>query len=152
MARWRYLMLHHGAGQPGETVEQMRAQHKRQGWRDIGYHYVLQRAAPDFTRGHLKVGRPDTQSGAHAGVSNYNAHGIGLCVPGYFHPGHALSEHMPESLYQDLLAAVLHLMQHYDIPFEHLKAHRDVKQTACPGEWFPMMRLRVDVAAKLRGG
>lgn len=154
--RWTHLLVHHTAGDPRLTVEQIRQEHIRnRKFSDIGYHYVLARPGGG-QQGFLKVGRPDTQSGAHAGGPKqtkdgraWNSFALGLSVPGYFHPGNPHSEHMDEELYRDLLAAVLHLMQKYHIPAENLRGHREVKATACPGDWFPLDRLKADVKQRL---
>jgi N-acetylmuramoyl-L-alanine amidase len=146
--KWTHLMIHHGAGKPGMTVEQIREEHQARGWQDIGYHFVLVRPNGG-QRGHLKRGRPDTKAGAHAGVNPWNSIALGLCVPGYFHPGSSLSEHMSEELYQDLLGAVLHIMQLYHIPAANILGHREVRATACPGEYFPLARLKADVKKRI---
>lgn len=141
-----HLMIHHSAGRANETIEEIDRAHRAQGWRMIGYHYVVVRKNG---RGYLKAGRPVADTGAHAGVSKWNRRAIGLCVVGYFHPGCALSEHMDEQLYADVLGAVLHLMRTHSIPAGNLLRHRDVKATACPGEWFPWDRLLRDVQEAL---
>jgi N-acetyl-anhydromuramyl-L-alanine amidase AmpD len=47
---------------------------KGNGWRDIGYHYVIKR------NGTVQAGRPDNQVGAH--VAGHNATSIGICMVG----------------------------------------------------------------------
>lgn len=44
------------------------------GWRDIGYHYVIRRD------GTLEFGRDESVPGAH--VAGHNAHSIGICLVG----------------------------------------------------------------------
>ena len=44
------------------------------GWRDIGYHYVIRRS------GDLEVGRPLSQPGAH--TRGHNTNSIGICLIG----------------------------------------------------------------------
>jgi hypothetical protein len=145
-------MLHHSATGPGMTVEDIRREHVRlNGWLDIGYHYVLVRGADGH--GYLKAGRPDSMDGAHAGAGavdrvtglGWNREALGLCVVGYFHPGSPLSEHMSAMLFGDLTAAVRHVMTKYGIRADHLLRHRDVRATACPGDWFPWERLKSQV-------
>lgn len=48
--------------------------HRRQGWRMIGYHFVIRRD------GTLEIGRPEGEPGAH--VSGHNADSIGICMVG----------------------------------------------------------------------
>lgn len=56
------------------TVEQIRAQHKAQGWSDIGYHYVV------YLDGTVHEGRNVDIAGAHC--TNHNAHSIGIVYVG----------------------------------------------------------------------
>ena len=147
--RWTHLMIHHSDGPPGQTVDAIRAYHtarppRGRGWSDIAYHYLIQR--DDRGKGHLKGGRPTSRNGAHAGTLAWNSKALGLCIIGRFAPG---GEVMLDALYADVLAAVLHIMRLHGIPPANLLAHRDVRATECPGEWFPMQRLREDVRRAL---
>jgi len=145
MARkWSHLVIHHTATGPRETVASITAMHRRRGFTTIGYHYLIERSG---TRGYLKAARPDSMAGAHC--PGINTFGIGLSVVGYFHPGSPHSEHMSEALYQDVLGAAVHVCRKYNIPASNVKFHREMKATACPGDWFPMARLRAEVAAAL---
>ncbi len=46
------------------------------GWRDVGYHYVIRRD------GTLETGRPEAQQGAHCAARNGNVASIGICLVG----------------------------------------------------------------------
>lgn len=56
------------------TVEDIRRMHKKNGWSDIGYHYVV------TLDGKVHEGRDVDLIGAH--VSGYNAHSIGVVYVG----------------------------------------------------------------------
>jgi len=57
------------------TVQQIRDWHvKGNGWRDIGYHFVV------YRNGDVMPGRPIAQPGAHC--AGHNAHSIGVCYVG----------------------------------------------------------------------
>ena len=56
------------------TLEQIRAQHKAQGWSDIGYHILV------TLDGKAHLGRNMDISGAHA--EGHNSHSIGVCYVG----------------------------------------------------------------------
>jgi hypothetical protein len=136
-------------------VASLRANHvEKRGFTDIGYHYVIERDRLGF--GHLKRARPDTRAGGHAGKRSetfdgrdWNAFALGLAVVGNFHPGYGTPERMTPRLYHTVLAAAAHLCRKYGIPPEHVKFHREVKATACPGGLFPMARLREELGRKL---
>ena len=56
------------------TLEQCRADHRRRGWKDIGYHYYSTRD------GTVHNGRPLHETGAHC--RGHNSHSIGICYEG----------------------------------------------------------------------
>lgn len=70
------LVVHCSATQASLDVgaTEIRKWHKAQGWRDIGYHWVIRR------NGNIEPGRPEDQAGAHA--EGYNANSIGVCLVG----------------------------------------------------------------------
>lgn len=75
------IIIHCAATPEGKdyTVEQIRQWHitpkpKGNGWKDIGYHFVI------YRDGSVHPGRPIEQIGAH--TSGYNANSIGICYIG----------------------------------------------------------------------
>ncbi len=70
------IVIHCTATREGQpiTVEQIRDEHKRQGWSDIGYHYVI------GLKGEIWNGRDVDKIGAH--VNGHNAHSIGIAYVG----------------------------------------------------------------------
>ena len=70
------IVIHCTASREGQpmTVDQIRAEHKKQGWSDIGYHYVI------GLNGERWNGRDVDLVGAH--VSGHNAHSIGIAYVG----------------------------------------------------------------------
>lgn len=58
------------------TVDQIRADHKKQGWSDIGYHVVI------YRDGTIHDGRPMDLIGAHCSKGGHNTHSIGVCYIG----------------------------------------------------------------------
>ena len=71
-----HIVVHCTATPEGQakTVEQIRAEHKKQGWSDIGYHYVI------YRDGSICLGRDVDISGSH--VSGHNATTIGVVYVG----------------------------------------------------------------------
>lgn len=71
------IIIHCSATPEGRdyTVAQIRDWHvKGNGWKDIGYHFVI------YRDGSVHAGRPIEQIGAH--TKNHNAHSIGICYIG----------------------------------------------------------------------
>lgn len=70
------IIIHCAATQPDMDigVKEIREWHKKKGWSDIGYHYVIRR------NGVIEDGRPVNKIGAH--VVGYNRGSIGVCLIG----------------------------------------------------------------------
>jgi N-acetylmuramoyl-L-alanine amidase len=70
------IVVHSSATQPiaGIDAVDIRAWHLKQGWRDIGYHYVIP------IDGKVQTGRPLAQVGSH--VRGHNTGTIGICMVG----------------------------------------------------------------------
>ena len=76
MRKINYIVVHCSATREDcpFSVEALRAEHLRRGFRDIGYHYYIRRD------GTVANTRPITLVGAH--VKGMNAHSIGICYEG----------------------------------------------------------------------
>lgn len=72
----KLIVIHCTATANGKhvSVETVRGWHLARGFRDIGYHYLID------VDGSVSVGRPEEQVGAHA--EGQNAHSIGVCLVG----------------------------------------------------------------------
>lgn len=72
------IIVHCSATPEGRdyTVEDIRADHKKQGWSDIGYHYVI------YRDGSIHNGRDVDLVGAHCVKKGHNQHSIGVCYIG----------------------------------------------------------------------
>lgn len=76
MRKINEIILHCAATPEGKdfTVADIRRWHLKNGWRDIGYHYVI------YRDGTIHLGRPLDQIGAH--TTNHNSNSIGICYIG----------------------------------------------------------------------
>lgn len=70
------IIIHCSAVLPTQTSSALQIDqwHKSQGWKGIGYHYVVRRD------GAVEKGRPEEQVGAHC--LNHNTYSIGVCYEG----------------------------------------------------------------------
>ena len=115
-------------GQP-RTVEQIRQQHKAQGWSDIGYHILV------TLDGQAHLGRDMDISGAHA--EGHNSHSIGVCYvggvenrPGVAYKDLKAKDTRTEAQKATLMALLMDLRKLY--PKARIIGHRDVSSKACP--------------------
>tara|TARA_R110000824_G_scaffold271961_7_gene460485 strand:- start:552 stop:989 length:438 start_codon:yes stop_codon:yes gene_type:complete len=76
MRKINKIIVHCTATQEGKDIplEEIRRWHLKRGWRDIGYHFLIQRD------GTVEEGRPIEQSGAHTKGHNWDS--IGLAYVG----------------------------------------------------------------------
>lgn len=135
-----YIVIHCTATPEGQarTVEQIRAQHKAQGWADIGYHYLV------TLDGKVHLGRDVDIAGAH--VAGHNPNSIGVVYVGGL-------ENDPRKTYQQLkakdtrtdaqkaslMSLLMDLRKLY--PYARILGHRDFSPdlnhdgTIEPSEW-----------------
>lgn len=97
------------------------------GWRDIGYHYVIRRD------GTVELGRHLSEPGAH--VAGHNQKTIGICLV-----GGKPDNNFTQSQFAALGALVVELRRQF--PGAEIKGHREYPGTGktCPqfdvGEWW----------------
>lgn len=152
MARIEYLVVHHTATPTSWTVERLRKLHVEQnGWRDIGYHYVIRLNDEGFAETH--IGRPHDGStdlepweyGAH--VRGSNSRSLGLAMVGNW------SEDTPDPRIRvQLVGELIRLCIVHDLDSESIKGHNEMPDTSteCCGTLFDMEALRRDVAHQLK--
>ena len=136
--RWRQVVIHHSATMAGSAESFDRYHREYKHWAGgLGYHFVIGNGRP-VQDGLVEVGRRwrDQSDGAHAGVTEVNHTGVGICLVGNFDEGHPTQRQMAS-----LRALIRWLHLACGIPYSEVKGHRDVKLTECPGANFPMAEL-----------
>ncbi|PIQ23672.1 hypothetical protein COW36_06610 [bacterium (Candidatus Blackallbacteria) CG17_big_fil_post_rev_8_21_14_2_50_48_46] len=134
---------------PGDSiVKRWRAAHMGAPnyWRDIGYHYVLNRDA----QGEWAVydGRPDYLAGAHSGTNAGNEY-LGINV------AYAMDEQLPGEAVEALAKLIAELSKTYGFPINRatVRGHREFIPTQCPGDaLYSMLNQIVQRANQLRTG
>ena len=121
------IILHCTATPDGKdyTVDTIRGWHKNQGWKDIGYHYVITRD------GVIHTGRDIHEAGAH--TTGYNANSIGIVyVGGLKTDGKtAMDTRTPEQR-KALISIVRDLMALYNLNLQNVHCHNEYANKACP--------------------
>ena len=118
----KYLIIHHSAVSRKKNCEQFDAinnYHKRKGWGMIGYHYLIE---PD---GRIKIGRTESQTGAHCIGRNHDS--LGICLTGNFD-----IEDPTKEQEKSLKILLSDLSEGY--PKAQIKYHRDFANKTCPGK------------------
>ena len=123
MREIKRIIIHHSATSAKATVEGIRNYHVNvRGWRDIGYHYVIQ------ANGILRLGRPDWMIGAH--VKGYNRSSIGICLIGNYE-----DNELPKCsfVWELTLSTLLEDLLHRH-PGAEVVGHIELAPTLCPGK------------------
>ncbi len=128
----RYITIHHDGMDPffdtdqratAGRIEAIRRAHRRRGWGDIGYHFIVDRA------GRVWEGRSLRYQGAHVKHKNYA--NIGIVVLGNFD-----RQQPSEAQLASLRQLVSSLMDRHRVPASRVYTHQELAPTACPGRYF----------------
>lgn len=115
------------AGRPlPEKVAEIRRWHvQERGWRDIGYHWVVDRD------GAVAHGRPETEIGAH--VEGHNRGTIGICLLGGY--GSSADDPFAKNFTVAQASAIKQLIAEINrrTAIRKISGHNDYAAKACPG-------------------
>ena len=136
-----YIIIHCSATKPSHNVDikDIDRWHREQGWRMVGYHFLIKRD------GTVQEGRGLMEGGAHA--KGYNERSIGICLAGGICGGEACEhEHVswasgqkgkPENNYTlrqwEALEILVSTLKEERFPDADVIGHNDVEPgKACP--------------------
>ncbi len=131
------IILHCSASDFGD-VEIIRLWHKRRGFDDIGYHYVILNGEREpfsvyneHDDGIIELGRLWWKMGAHTKSHNYDS--LGICLigsPTFIGPPERWFT--PRQL-QSLRTLVKQLLNEFKLSTENVYSHNDFSPKLCPG-------------------
>lgn len=101
-------------------IENIRASHVRNGWADIGYHYIVDPS------GRVWAGRPANKQGAH--VKDQNEHNLGIVLLGNYDHQRPSADAL-----NSLKTLVAMQMRQHRVPLRNVYTHQELKPTQCPG-------------------
>lgn len=110
------IILHHRCG--NGDVQSIHAQHLKNGWAGIGYHYYIRKD------GQIYQGRPIKYVGSHC--AGNNSCSIGVCLEGDFRKEKPTDEQI-----KSLNELVPHIRKMYK-NIKRVLNHKDLYPTACP--------------------
>ena len=124
MRKINKIILHCSATPDGRavSVDTIRRWHKKRGWSDIGYHYVIQ------LNGDINKGRSIERMGAH--VSGQNRGSIGICYIGGVDKNMKPQDTRTGAQKKSLDKFILELMDKH--PDATLHGHNEFSSKACP--------------------
>lgn len=131
-----YIIIHHSLTDDNVMLsdfEAIRRYHMQvNGWRDIGYHWVLEKVNNKWV---WRAGRKETEDGAHCKEQGMNFKSVGICVVGNFDKDTPTDE-----IYELVAAKCKDIMSRWPaIKAENIKPHREyATYKSCPGKNFNM--------------
>ena len=135
---YSFITVHCSATPPQQDVDvaEIRQWHKKKGWRDVGYHFVIRRS------GDVELGRPLSQTGAH--VKGHNKGNIGVCLVGGCNAERQPEDNFTLAQRKALFSLMAALQEQFLISDENVKGHKDWgANKACP-----VVRLRADAGCE----
>ena len=150
---WRYIVIHHSATETGSAKAFDAAHRERRDangrrWEGLGYDFVIGNGTGSAD-GAVEVGYRwrEQKRGAHAGNDLMNEQGIGICLVGDF------TKSRPTAAQMRSLSRLCNFLSDYcGIPRSNYRLHGDVRDTSCPGPYFPRDFLTVQRAATASAG
>ncbi len=133
--KWKYIIIHHSATDEGNAFCFYNS-HRKRGWKDLGYHFVIDNGTKGKTNGQIETSSRwlKQEDGAHCKANNMNSRGIGVCLVGNFS-----KERLSDKQMDSLVYLVDTLRKYYGVPLSNILGHGQVKgaRTECPGKLFP---------------
>lgn len=125
MRKINKIIIHCSATPEGRdvTVDTIRIWHKKRGFNDIGYHYVI------YRDGSIHGGRPEDKQGAHC--QGQNANSIGICyIGGMDKDNKKAKDTRTDQQKKALLNLCRMLLKKY--PDAQIHGHYEFDNKACP--------------------
>jgi N-acetylmuramoyl-L-alanine amidase len=120
-----YLVVHCSATKPSMDIglrEIKRWHVDDNGWRDVGYHYIIRR------NGEVELGRSNRDTGAHA--AGYNHKSISLCMVGGMAEDNSAENNFTAQQWTALLDLVKQIK--VDYPEANVIGHNEISDKKCP--------------------
>jgi N-acetyl-anhydromuramyl-L-alanine amidase AmpD len=120
-----YLVVHCSATKPSMDIglrEIKRWHVDDNGWRDVGYHYIIRR------NGEVELGRSNRDTGAHA--AGYNHKSISLCMVGGMAEDNSAENNFTAQQWTALLDLVKQIK--VDYPEANVIGHNEISKKECP--------------------
>lgn len=129
--KYKNIIIHHSLTDDCDKLSwgAIRRIHKSLGWRDIGYHFGIEKVRGGYE---ILKGRSLLEHGAH--TKGRNKDSIGICCVGDFDKSKPNKD-----MIKRLVILVKELMETFHIKVDNVKAHRDYADyKSCPGNKFDM--------------
>ena len=120
-----YIVIHCAATKASMDIglTEIRRWHvKDNGWRDVGYHYIIRR------NGEVELGRSIRDTGAHA--AGYNHKSVSVCMVGGMAEDNSAENNFTPHQWVALIMEVKKLSETY--PDAKIIGHNEISKKECP--------------------
>lgn len=152
----KYLIVHTSVSAWG-TVDVIREWHIERGFKDVGYHYIIENGYPTAAarrkkerdpdrNGLLVLGRAENREGAHC--PGYNSNSLGICLI-----GDVTKEPYTDAQLKSLVVTLAIKCRQFNIPIKNILGHCETKSGAAQGKTCPdldMDDLRKQVETQMK--
>lgn len=136
------IIIHCTATRPDQDISaaQIHRYHKSQGWKGIGYHFLIR------LDGTIEPGRPIELAGAHTAGHNQRTIGIAYAGGIIHKDGKTISTDTRNPAQLRALYTLLSTLLIIYPSIKKISGHRDYNKTSCPcfdaaGEYMPLLNL-----------
>lgn len=126
MRKINEIILHCSATREKQDIKTstIKQWHLKQGWSDIGYHYVIE------LDGSIHFGRPENVIGAHC--KGHNSFSIGICYVGGLDEKGNSKDTRTEAQKQSMYKLVKELMGRFNLSIDKIHCHNEYAKKDCP--------------------
>ena len=119
------IIIHCSATKPSQNIgaAEIDTWHKKQGWNEIGYHFVIRRS------GEIEQGRDLEKIGAHC--KGHNAHSIGICLVGGIDDNGKPENNFTDAQFISLRKLTAKLQEQFPA-LQSIHGHNEFANKACP--------------------
>ena len=132
------IIIHHSLTDDNEVLKDfdaIRRYHMNKGWRNIGYHWVLEKFDGKY---HWIQGRDEKEVGAHCKEQGMNYKSIGICVVGDFD-----KQELSTEIYKLVAKKCKELIKKYNLSIDDIEPHRKyAPYKSCPGTKFDIEKVK----------
>jgi N-acetyl-anhydromuramyl-L-alanine amidase AmpD len=112
------IAIHCTATKGDVSAATIRSWHKKQGWRDIGYQYVIR------TDGTVEKGRDESVAGSH--VAGFNTNSIGIVYAGGIGANGKAADTRTPAQKAAMARLVKDVATRHKVPVKNIMGHRDL--------------------------
>lgn len=141
-SKWKFIVIHHTASDKG-SLESIRTIHMRdRNWPDIAYHFIINNGTHGTQMGQIEASNLWFKGYGNFATldSDINEKSIAIALVGNFE-----KNKVKPRQWLALVNLVVRLTVEHQIPITHIKGHRQISSSVCPGKNLSIEQLQKQV-------